>query len=75
MSARLCPKCGAFALKFVPGAMPKDDAYVCQSCHARIPASELSGVPLDENTMQRFPNGSDATPSSPLGTFMERKKQ
>ncbi len=75
MADRLCPNCGHFALKFVPGKLPQEDKYVCADCGHAIPASELTGPALNENTMQRFPTGADAAPKSNLDTFLERKKQ
>ena len=75
MADRLCPKCGNFALKLVPGKLPGEDKYVCSCCGYAIPAPEMKGVSLNENTMNRFPTGADATPSSALGSFTERKKQ
>ncbi len=76
MADRLCPNCGHFALKFVPALNPKDDAFVCANCGHRIPASEINGVELTPDTIQRFPNpGLDQTPQDTLSTFVGKKRQ
>ena len=75
MGARLCPKCGKFAMVFKPGYLNQKDAFVCSSCQEVVLAEE-AGIAMTEDNLNRFPSGLDnQQPTSGLQDFLERKKQ